>query len=182
MYVKVLAGVCAAAMLVGFDYSAAYGQSGRNRNTRPAQQQAADPVPTMSNDDVVAPAAVPADDFPPAGSIEWQTSFDTAKNAAADGQVIFVDVYTDWCGWCKFMDQRVYTDPGVRRFASKHVFVRINAEDRGAGTAFARRSRVQGFPTLLVFSKDGKLIGQQVGAFRKAGDFLAWIQQTARQR
>ena len=185
MYVKFLAGVCAAALLAAFDFSgaSALAQSGRNRNAQPpAQRQVDDSVPTLSTEDVTPVGEATGDDFPPAGAIDWRASFDAAKQSAADGQVIFVDVYTDWCGWCKVMDRQVYTDPGVRSFASKHVFVKLNAEDNAEGTKFARRNRVQGFPTLLVYSRDGKLIGQQVGAFRRANDFLAWIQQTARQR
>ena len=26
---------------------------------------------------------------------------------------IFVDVYTDWCGWCKRMDVTTFKDPAV---------------------------------------------------------------------
>jgi thioredoxin-related protein len=153
--------------------TAAFGQSGRHR----AETRRAAVTPTFSNEDVAVeavpePVAVPDE-------IAWVGSFDDAKRVVAPKQVIFVSVHAPWCGWCRFMDSRVYTDPGVREFAAGNVFVKINAEDGGAGTSFARAVGVRSFPTLLVYSSDGKLIGRQIGAFRRASDFLDWLVYTA---
>lgn len=178
-----------AALGVGI-YAATTPQSGRKIAPRaPAQQQpqqaaqpaASDDTATMTSDDVApvghAPSAKAVAGA--AGPIAWKTSFNAAKKTAKADQVIFVDVYTDWCGWCKYMDQRVYTDNRVQSFAADQVFVRLNAEDGAEGTAFARSVGVQGFPTLLVYSHDGKLLGSQPGAFRRADDFLNWLNQTS---
>lgn len=163
-----------------------FSQSGRNRDARTARQNE---TPSLSTEDV--PAAAPAAQAPvghaprpstvarAAGPISWSSSFNDAQRTATADQVIFVDVYTDWCGWCKYMDQRVYTDTAVQQFAASHVFVKLDAEDGAEGTAFAQRMQVRGYPTLLVFSHDGRLLGAQPGAFRRAGDFLGWLQQTS---
>jgi hypothetical protein len=78
------------------------------------------------------------------------------------------------------MDETVYTDPDVQRFASQHVFVKLDAEDGGEGERFAQANGVRGYPTLMVFSSDGRLITQQAGAFRQSSDFLSWIRSNAR--
>ena len=42
---------------------------------------------------------------------------------------VLVDVYTDWCGWCKRMDRDVYAQPEVRDYLSrKFVTVKLDAE------------------------------------------------------
>ncbi len=187
---RLLTAASALVILVVMAYfaSSTFSQSGRNRDARSAQR---DETPTLSTDDVrTAPVAqAPVGHAPSpgtvahaAGPISWSSSFDDARRAASADQVIFVDVYTDWCGWCKYMDERVYTDASVQKFAANNVFVKLDAEDGREGTEFARRMQVRGYPTLLVFSKDGKLLASQPGAFRRPNDFLSWLEQTSTNR
>src|SRR2546422_10861224 len=43
---------------------------------------------------------------------------------------LMLDVYTDWCGWCKKLDRDVYGDEQVSRYLNeKYVVVKLNAED-----------------------------------------------------
>ena len=42
---------------------------------------------------------------------------------------IFVDVYTDWCGWCKHMDSTTFVTPAVANYLNEHYYaVKFNAE------------------------------------------------------
>ncbi|MCL2682923.1 MAG: DUF255 domain-containing protein [Bacteroidales bacterium] len=42
---------------------------------------------------------------------------------------IFVDVYTDWCGWCKRMDATTFTHPVIAdKLNTDWIPVKINAE------------------------------------------------------
>ena len=44
---------------------------------------------------------------------------------------IVLDIYTDWCGWCKKMDKNTYTDPEVIKILNeKYYFVKLNAEQK----------------------------------------------------
>lgn len=36
-----------------------------------------------------------------------------SKSKAKDKKKFFIDVYTDWCGWCKKMDANTFTDPVI---------------------------------------------------------------------
>lgn len=167
-----LAGLVAAT-LVGAGSNAA--QSGRRR-AEAAPRSQAEP-PSMTDFDIPAPAVEPAPEATggAAGAIPWRTSFDEARKGARAGQLIVVDVYTDWCGWCKYMDRKVYTDAGVVDFAASHVFVKVNAEDPDGGERFARSAGVRGFPTTLVYSNDGRLLASRAGAFRRPAEFLDWL-------
>jgi thiol:disulfide interchange protein len=108
-------------------------------------------------------------------SITWQKSLVSARTAVNDKQVIVVDVYTDWCRWCKIMDTSIYASPDVASFAAQHVFVKINAEDGRDGQVFAKQMGVKKYPALFVFRADGKLLEKKIGAFKRSRDFLAWV-------
>lgn len=42
-----------------------------------------------------------------------------------------VDVYTDWCGWCKVMDKKTFTDPTLIKYLNENFHVvKFNAEQK----------------------------------------------------
>ncbi len=44
---------------------------------------------------------------------------------------IYIDVYTDWCGWCKVMDRETFKDPYIVDFMNKnYISVKFNAESK----------------------------------------------------
>lgn len=71
------------------------------------------------------------------GNVKWMT-FEEAI-AARDREVkagrkpkkIFIDIYTDWCGWCKKMDKETFEHPLIAPYLNKHFYpVKLNAEQR----------------------------------------------------
>jgi thioredoxin-related protein len=63
--------------------------------------------------------------------IEW-TDFEGAidKNAK-DRKLIFIDIYTAWCGWCKKMDQTTFVDPEIVEYMNEHFYaVKMDAESK----------------------------------------------------
>ncbi len=44
---------------------------------------------------------------------------------------ILVDVYTDWCHWCKVMDKKTYTNPTVVNYINTNFYaVKFDAEQK----------------------------------------------------
>jgi thioredoxin-related protein len=46
---------------------------------------------------------------------------------------IFIDVYTDWCGWCKRMDKATFQNEKVAAYMNEHYYnVKFDAEQKEA--------------------------------------------------
>lgn len=69
-------------------------------------------------------------------------------------KLIMIDVYTDWCGWCKVMDRAVFPRPEVAKLMRKFVLVKCDAEDGGDGTDLARLLGVNRFPASCFLDPD----------------------------
>lgn len=63
------------------------------------------------------------------GGMQWMTFDDVAKNPNKEGKKYLVDVYTEWCGWCKVMDKKTFTDPAVQAYLDENFhIVKFDAE------------------------------------------------------
>lgn len=88
---------------------------------------------------------------------------DVAKKAAKEKKLVFVDVYTTWCGPCKLLKRSTFPDKAVGEyFNAKFVSTAIDAE-KGEGVDFATKYNVQGYPTMLILDKDGKELARTMG-------------------
>ena len=106
-------------------------------------------------------------------AIKWKAWDPGLSDAKDRDRPVIVDVYTDWCGWCKRMDRDVYARPDVQEYLSKRfVTVKINAEADVAGSyegkaytsrSLAQRFRVNGFPTTIFLRANGQHIANVPG-------------------
>jgi thioredoxin-related protein len=63
--------------------------------------------------------------------VQWLTFEQAVEKSKTEKRKIFIDVYTDWCGWCKVMDKNTFSDPQVARLLNTHFYpVKFNAEQR----------------------------------------------------
>jgi thiol:disulfide interchange protein len=83
--------------------------------------------------------------------------FDEALGRArTQNRLVMVDVYTDWCGWCKKMDRDTFGDARVAEALKEIIPIKVNAEK--GGEAVAQRYEVRGFPTVLFLSGSGEVV------------------------
>ena len=68
---------------------------------------------------------------PPADKINWMTFEEAVEANKTEKRKIFIDVYTDWCGWCKRMDATTFSDPAVVKYMNeKYYAVKLDAEQK----------------------------------------------------
>jgi thioredoxin-related protein len=67
----------------------------------------------------------------PGASIKWLSFEEAVALNRKKPKMIFIDIYTDWCGWCKKMDKETFTDPEVVKYINKKFYaVKLNAEQK----------------------------------------------------
>lgn len=74
-------------------------------------------------------------------------------------KLLLIDAYTDWCGWCKVMDQKTFSDSAVGKLAAtSFISVKFEMEKSEDGRMLAARYNVRQYPTVLILNHEGKLI------------------------
>ncbi|CCH56809.1 Thioredoxin-related protein-like protein [Fibrisoma limi BUZ 3] len=74
------------------------------------------------------------DDSPKAApkKIKWLTIQQAYELGKKTPKKFVIDVYTDWCGWCKVMDRQTFTNPAVVDYVNENYYaVKFNAEQQG---------------------------------------------------
>ncbi len=83
---------------------------------------------------------------------------DVIAKARSENKYLFVDCYTEWCGWCKVLDQNTFSNAKVAEIMNANfVSVKIDME-KDYGINLAMKYRVNAFPTALIFNSKGQLI------------------------
>ncbi len=129
-----------------------------------------------------------------AQEVEWHNWKDGYKKAKEENKIILLDAYTEWCGWCKVMDQKTYTVKEVQdKIHQDFVAIKLNPELSGtyefenksySGKDFIKRlayNKFRGYPTtFFIFPETGKSY-MEIG-YIKAEPFSAILDKYVRMK
>lgn len=101
----------------------------------------------------------------------WETDFDKGLAAAkAAGKPALVDFTgSDWCIWCKRLDEEIFSKAEFRDYVKdKFQLVEVDfpqikplpKEKAEAHDKLAQKYKVQGFPTVVILDGSGKELGR----------------------
>lgn len=117
--------------------------------------------------------------------IQWLKFEEAIAANAQSPKMLLVDVYTDWCGWCKKMDKETFTDPKVIEYINSNFYaVKMNAENTERKFDFmgkeyteatmAAAMRVRSYPNFVIIEPKLQNIAQLPG-YRGPDAFLAGL-------
>ncbi len=159
----------------------------------------ADSAPTDVNHSQGAPANPTAPTNPTAQAtppaqptqINWFTNYQQAVQEAARSHKPLLLFFTgsDWCGWCKKMQQEIFSSP---EFASQvgtaFVFVDVDfpmnqqlpADHQQQNTQLKQKYGVTGYPTIIILDSNENFIaetGYRPGGGKAYADYLRTLLQ-----
>ena len=63
--------------------------------------------------------------------VEWLTFEEAISRHEENPKKLIVDLYTDWCGWCKVMDKNTYSKTEIANYINENFYaVKFNAEQK----------------------------------------------------
>lgn len=91
------------------------------------------------------------------------------EKAAKEDKAVLIDFYTDWCHWCKVMDEKTFSEANVaKKLEDRFVAIKINAENAKESVLYqnkkytnvelTRSFGITGYPALAFLDSDGEPI------------------------
>ncbi len=123
--------------------------------------------------------------------VKWYSFEEALELQEVEQRKILIDVYTEWCGWCKRMDKSTFQKTHIANYLNENYYpVKLDAEQKAdinfAGQNFSFVDQGKGrsyhefalavtkgqlsYPT-LVFIDEGMNIIQSIPGFRTAQEF-----------
>ncbi len=94
-------------------------------------------------------------------SLPWFTDINLAfQNATETHRIIFVDFYTDWCSWCKKLDEQTFSTPEFQTISAKFVLLKIDGDKE---IEFCAKYKVRAYPTMLFLDAQGLELKRIIG-------------------
>ena len=135
-----------------------------------------------------APSTAPKKEAATSGKLVWTDNYDQAlKTAAAENKpILLYFTGSDWCGWCKKMDQEVFSSAAfAQAVGNKFVFVKLDFPMNSKLPEAQMRQNAQlkqkygitGYPTVVIVDKQGGFIGET--GYRSGGGeaYAKWLEQ-----
>jgi thioredoxin-related protein len=94
----------------------------------------------------------------------WLDDLATARaRAKAENKPILVDLWADWCTWCKRLEKDVFSSGVFRQYTNGFVLLRVDTEDGAEGTRLMEDYEVETLPTMLILTHDLIKMGELQG-------------------
>jgi thioredoxin-related protein len=118
--------------------------------------------------------------------IKWMKFEEAALATQHNPKMILVDVYTDWCGWCKKMDKETFTNPEVIAYVNANFYpVKLHGEKEDRKFTFkgkeyteasmAKTMRVSSYPNFVIMDVTMENITQLPG-YRQPKPFIEGLE------
>ncbi|PXW10437.1 peroxiredoxin [Chryseobacterium sp. CBTAP 102] len=87
--------------------------------------------------------------------------------AKQQNKLIFIDLYTTWCGPCKLMKKNTFPNPELGEFFNKN-FISLYIDAEKEGTELAKKFKIVNYPSFLFLDHNGELVQYEYGYYNAA--------------
>lgn len=101
----------------------------------------------------------------------WDAAVQKSK---AEHKPIFLDIYASWCGPCKMLKRKTFTNEKVGEYFNSHFINTSFDGEEDEGAKLAERFHIQGYPTLILIDND-KVIMYEMG-YQTPKELLGLVQ------
>ena len=120
---------------------------------------------------------------------KWLTDLPKAQaEAKKDGKLVVMDFTgSDWCPPCKALHKNVLTSSEFEAYAAKNLILvevdfprqKPQADDlKKANKALAAKYKIEGYPTVILLTAEGKELNKSVGyGGAKPDEFIAKLEE-----
>lgn len=105
--------------------------------------------------------------------LAWEHDLNKAvARAKAEGKLVLMDIYADWCGPCRMMDANTYASAKVQKKLSDYVLLKVNSDiNQGVAAKYGTGS----LPTTVILGTEGGALLTQAG-YLAPKDFMAMLE------
>lgn len=105
-----------------------------------------------------------------------EQDFEAAQaRAKAEGKLLLVDIYAEWCSACKELDEKTWPDPAVKAWIQQHA-VAVRIDTFAKRKDLAERFKVVGYPTVMLMDAGGAEVRARLMGFEKPEALLRWLE------
>jgi len=103
--------------------------------------------------------------------LNWESNLEQAiQQAKKENKAVLVNFTgSDWCIWCKRLSSEVFQQAAFKNYADDNLVlvmldfprnIQQSAETQAYNRNLAQKYGIQGFPTILIFNNQGKMVAQ----------------------
>lgn len=101
------------------------------------------------------------------------------NEALKQKKIVIVDFKADWCGACKELELKTFSDPKIKDFLDKNIFIPIDVTVTNDDTnELLQKYGVIGLPHVMFFDQEGNLLPElTISSYITAEEMLTRIQK-----
>ena len=118
--------------------------------------------------------------------VSWDQMIEL-RNKDSIKKKVFIDFYTNWCGWCKKLDNQILSKESFVSFAKENLVLLELDFPRGSRNLpqdqidLARKFNISGYPTVILMDAETNQIGKTGYQYMNPENYVSHVKSLLKQ-